>query len=195
MNSFTQIFRSRYFTWGLLAIPSIMMMRGYFYGDASAHDLLHPTGEFSARAMILALFATPLVTLFPKVKLFRSLLKRRRYIGVAAFGYGLLHTAFYVIDKGQLSAIINEILELSIWTGWIAFLIFVPLAITSNNLSMKALGARNWKNLQRLTYIAAVLTAAHWFFLEYETGPMLVHFLPLAILEIARIWKQQYTRS
>ncbi len=186
-----KILRSPYFTWFLLAIPSFMMMRGYFSGQVDAHGLLHPSGEFSARAMILALICSPLTILWPKVKIFRSLMKRRRYIGVAAFGYALLHTLLYLIDKGSFSSVMAELLELSIWTGWVAFLIFIPLGITSNNLSVKSLGARRWKNLQRLVYLAAVFTVMHWLFLEYEIGPIMVHFVPLAVLEIARIWKQQ----
>lgn len=186
-----RIFRSPYFTWLLLALPSILLMQGYFRGTMSAHELLHPTGEFSARAMILALFCTPLAVLWPRVKIFRSLLKRRRYIGVAAFGYAALHTVLYLVDKGDFGAVLDEALELSIWTGWVAFLIFVPLALTSNDASIKALGTRRWKNLQRWVYLAAVLTAAHWLFLEYAIGPVLVHFVPLAVLEIARVWKQR----
>lgn len=185
------ILRSPYFTWFLLAIPSLLMMRGYFTGASDAHDLLHPSGEFSARAMILALFCTPLAVLWPRVRVFKSLLKRRRYIGVAAFGYALLHTLFYLVDKGKLTEVLAEALELSIWTGWLAFLIFVPLAITSNDTSVRTLGARTWKNLQRWVYAAALLTAAHWLFLEYEIVPLMVHFMPLAILEVARIWKQK----
>lgn len=152
--------RSRYFTWFLLVLPSIGLMQAYFTGQMSTHDLLHPTGEFSARAMILALFCSPLVILWPRVKIFRSLLKRRRYIGVAAASYAILYTLFYILDKGQFSTILAEALELSIWTGWAAFLIFIPLAVTSNDTSMRALGGRRWKNLQRFVYAAAVLTAA-----------------------------------
>ena len=57
---------------------------------------------------------------------------RRRYLEVAAFGYALLHTVFYLIDLGTLSAVLGEALELSIWTGWVAFFIFVPLTLISN---------------------------------------------------------------
>ena len=106
--------------------------------------------------------------------------------GVAAFGYALLHTAFYLIDKGSLSKVLSEALELSIWTGWLAFLIFVPLAMTSNEWAVKTL-KRAWKPLQRWVYAAAVLTLAHWIFLEYELGAALAHFLPLAGLELYRI--------
>lgn len=185
-----ELLRSRYFTWLLLALPSLMMLKDYAAGSVTAHQLLHPSGEFSARAMILALYCTPLLVLFPKNRLVQSLMKRRRYIGVAAFGYAALHTAFYLIDKASLSEVVKEITLLSIWTGWIAFLIFVPLAATSNNWSVKRLG-RTWKQLQRWVYAAAVLTTAHWLFLEYEFGPVLFHFAPLALLEAVRVWKRR----
>jgi methionine sulfoxide reductase heme-binding subunit len=182
------LLKSPYFTWILLALPSMLMLNGYATGGASAHDLLHPSGEFSARAMILALYCSPLFALFPKSRIIRSLMKRRRYIGVAAFGYAALHTAWYLIDKGSLSAALKDVLMLSIWTGWLAFLIFVPLAATSNNWSVKQLGVK-WKSLQKWVYAAAALAAAHWLFLDYAIGPVLVHFLPLLILQGIRISK------
>lgn len=185
-----QILKSRYFTWALLALPSVMMLVRYMNGSATVHGLLHPSGEFAARAMILALFCSPLFALFPKARIVQSLLKRRRYIGVAAFGYAALHTAFYVIDKGSFAKVIEEALVLSIWTGWLAFLIFVPMAATSNNWAVRALGSR-WKQLQRWVYAAAILTAAHWLFLEYEFVPVLAHFLPLAVLQILRVRKNR----
>ncbi|MEO9462393.1 MAG: ferric reductase-like transmembrane domain-containing protein [Marinomonas sp.] len=189
--SVMNVIRHRYFTWAILALPAIGMSFGLSSGNVTPHELLHPTGEFSVRAMLLALFCSPLVLLFPRVKIFKSLTRRRRYLGVAAFGYGLFHTVLYLIDKGTLADILGEALLLPIWTGWVAFLIFVPLAATSHDAMVRKLGARRWKNLQRLTYAAAVLTAAHWLFLDYEWGPVLVHFVPLAALEIARIVKMR----
>lgn len=161
------------------------MLSSYVDG-ASAHRLLHPTGEFAARFMILAMMITPLRMLFNGQGWTRWLMRRRRYLGVAAFGYALLHTVFYVIDEGSLRQVLREALELSIWTGWLAFFIFVPLAITSNDWAMRRL-KQAWKPLQRWVYPAALLTLAHWIFLEYELGPALVHFLPLAALEAYRI--------
>lgn len=185
--------RHPYFTWLVLALPAAGMTIELALGTAEPGRLLHPTGEFSARAMLLALFCSPLVTLFPKVGLFKSLMRRRRYFGVAAFGYGALHTLLYLIDKGSLGTIIGEAAKVSIWTGWIAFAIFVPLAATSHDAMVKQLGARRWKNLQRATYAAAVLTAAHWLLLHYSWGPVLAHFAPLVALEIARIAKRNRT--
>ena len=194
MDVLKRFLNSPYSFWALLALPSLGILSGYLGGDASAHRLLHPTGEFAARFMILAMVITPLRLLFPNHRWPLWLLKRRRYLGVAAFGYALLHTAFYLIDKGSLSAVLGDVLELSIWTGWLAFLIFVPLAMTSNDWAVKRL-KRAWKSLQRWVYGAAALTLAHWIFLEYEVGAALVHFLPLAGLELYRIIQNHRTST
>jgi methionine sulfoxide reductase heme-binding subunit len=185
------IVRNHYFTWFLLALPSFFMVFGLSSGNIDAHGLLHPTGEFSARAMLLSLFITPLITIFPKSYFLKALMRRRRYIGLAAFGYALLHLVFYVADKGSVAGVVDDIFLLSIWTGWIAFLILVPLAATSSDAMVKSMGARNWKTLQKSVYIAAIFTAAHWLFLEYNFGPVLVHFVPLIVLEVIRVMKQR----
>jgi sulfoxide reductase heme-binding subunit YedZ len=115
--------------------------------------------------------------------------KNRRYLGVAAFGYALLHTIFYLIDKAGLDPVLSELPRLYIWTGWVAFLIFVPLAITSNDYFVRRMGTW-WKWLQRWTYAAAVLTLVHWAAIHDWGGvaPALVHFAPLAVLEAYRVW-------
>lgn len=182
-----KIWNSPYTFWMLLALPSVGMISSAL-GAGELEQLLHPTGEFAARFMIIAMMLTPLKMLFPKSKAVHWLMRRRRYLGVAAFGYAALHTLYYIIDLGTLSSVMREFVELGIWTGWLAFVIFIPLAITSNELSTKVLGPL-WKPLQRFTYLAALATFAHWIFLEYEFGPALVHFVPLAILEIYRIWR------
>lgn len=181
------IWNSPYTFWALLALPSIGMIGGALDGS-NLEGLLHPTGEFAARFMIIAMMLSPLKMLFPKSGAIQWLMRRRRFLGVAAFGYAALHTLYYVIDLGSMSAILREFTELGIWTGWLAFLIFVPLALTSNNWSVRTMGP-SWKTLQRFTYVAAVATLAHWIFLEYELGAALVHFAPLAALEAYRIWR------
>lgn len=114
------------------------------------------------------------------------LLKRRRAFGVAAFAYALLHTILYVVDMGALQDIMAEFWALGIWTAWLAFIIFIPLALTSNQASVVALGAK-WKSLQRLVYAAAVMTLLHWVFVHDNVGPALMNFLPLVLLELFRI--------
>ena len=193
MKSLKAFFNSPYVFWALLALPSIGMIQSALSG-ANLEPLLHPSGEFAARFMIIAMIITPLRMLFPKSSIVLWLMRRRRYLGVAAFGYAALHTLYYVIDLGSLSAVVADITKFGIWTGWVAFLIFVPLAMTSNNASVRRLG-RSWKNLQRFVYPAAIATLLHWIFINNDLAPALVHFVPLAALEIYRIWKTTRTNS
>lgn len=184
MNS---VFNSRYVFWLLLALPSIPMTMSLVSGG-SAEEMLHPTGEFAARFMILAMIISPMRLLFPKNRFWLWLMRRRRYLGVAAFCYAFAHTLLYIVDMGTLADVLGEALLPGIWTGWVAMFIFIPLAITSNDWSVKRLG-RKWKRLQQAVYIAAIFTLLHWIFVHNNVGPALVHFVPLAALELYRVWK------
>ncbi|WP_395619103.1 sulfite oxidase heme-binding subunit YedZ [Sphingorhabdus sp.] len=174
--------------WALLCLPAILMMRPYVFGDVIAMDMLHPTGEWSARLMIAAMVLSPLLSLIGPRPWLSWLIQRRRALGVAAFGYAILHLIFYIIDMGNLDDMLAEFLALGIWTGWAAMLLFVPLAVTSNDASMRMLKA-GWKRLQRLVYPAAVLVLVHWIFIHNNLGPALVHFIPLVLLVAARYFR------
>jgi len=171
--------------WVLLCLPAAAMMRPYVFGDVIAMDMLHPTGEWSARFMIAAMVLSPLLALIGPRPWLSWLIQRRRALGVAAFGYASLHLIFYIIDMGNLDDMIAEFLALGIWTGWAAMLLFVPLAVTSNDASMRALKA-NWKRLQRLVYPTAALVLVHWIFIHNNLGPALLHFIPLVLVVAAR---------
>jgi len=182
---------SPYLLWLILALPAIGITVEALTSTNPRvfHRLVHPTGEFSARFLIIAMLATPLALWLKGWRGPQWLKRNRRYFGVAAFGYALLHTIFYLIDKSSFATVMNELSRLYIWTGWIAFLIFVPLALTSMDFFVRKMGTW-WKWLQRWTYAAAVLTLVHWAALHDwgGVGPALVHFLPLGLLEAYRAW-------
>ncbi|MES0810652.1 ferric reductase-like transmembrane domain-containing protein [Roseibium sp. SCPC15] len=187
-----KIVDSRTFIWALLALPSVPMMFALASGATSEDGrqatefLLHPTGEFAARFMIISMIISPFRLMFPTNRFWFWMLRRRRYFGVAAFGYAAFHTVLYLIDMGSLKAVLGEFWALGIWTGWLAFFVFLPLAVTSNDFSVRKLGS-GWKPLQRLVYVAALATLLHWIFVHNEFGPALVHFIPLGLLENYRI--------
>ena len=185
--SMRRIFNDTRFFWLLLAIPAIAMFIALANG-AEPGRLIHGTGEFAARFMIVAMLLSPLKLIFNNVHWVAWLLRRRRAIGVAAFLYALAHTVLYLVDMGTLQAILDELGLLGIWTGWAAIIIFIPLAITSNNTMVRVLKS-GWKKLQRLVYVAAVLTLTHWITVHNNTGPAIVHFLPLALAEAYRIYR------
>ncbi len=189
----SRIWNAPYTFWLLCALPAIPMI-SQLLSSERARGLLHVSGEFSVRFLVITMALTPLVMLFPKIRALRWLMKRRRYLGMAAFGYAAIHTLAYIKKEGTLDRMLGELGETGIWTGWVALAIFIPLAITSNDWALRTLG-RNWKTLQRLVYAAALFTVAHWIFLEYEFGGALVHFVPLAALELYRIYRVYGTRT
>ena len=173
--------------WTILAVPAAVILYGYSNSpDAWPGDVLRPTGEWSARLIILALALTPLGQLFPGSPAVRWLLRHRRAIGVAAFAYSLLHLVFYVLDMETAANILAEIGAPAIWTGWLAFLCLLVPALISNDAAMRALG-RAWKRLQRLAYPAALLTLVHWLLIHDGRTAAILHFAPLVLLQLLRL--------
>lgn len=167
--------------WLILAVPGLAMLHGWWTGAIETMDMLHPTGETSARLMIAAMLIGPLAGVLGQRKWLMWLLARRRSLGVAAFAYAVAHLVFYAIDMGSLEAILGELPIASIWTGWLALALMLPMALTSNQAAMKLLRAA-WKRVQQLAYPAAVLTLLHWWWVHDGATAALVHFAPLALL-------------
>jgi methionine sulfoxide reductase heme-binding subunit len=190
--------RTKYLLWSFLALPAaVALVRYWLDSEAWPGDMLHPTGEWSARFIILALCVTPLTQLFPANGLVRFMRVHRRAFGVAAFAYSLLHLLFYVLDMETVEAMLAELGAPAIWSGWLAFALLLPLGLTSNDAAMRRLKA-GWKRLQRLAYPAALLTLAHWALVHDGLGAALVHFAPLALLQgwrVARVISNSPRRS
>ncbi len=182
-----KIFLNKYWLWLILAIPLIGMIIGISTGRADYDKLMHATGEFAGRFLIVSLVATPLILMFPNGKVSHWLVRNRRYFGVAAFGYTLLHTVFYIYEN-SFGQVMSEFTQIGLLTAWIAFFIFVPMAITSNDYFVRKMGA-SWKKLQRWVYLAALMTFTHWVFIHMNWKPAVVHFLPVLLLQFYRLYK------
>lgn len=173
--------------WAALAVPAVFVLHRYATTpDIWPGDLLHPTGEWSARMIIVALMLTPLGHLFPANRAVRWLIRHRRAFGVAGFGYAVLHLIFYVLDMEGVAAMLAEIGAPGIWTGWLALLCLLPPALASNDAAMRRL-RENWKRVQRLAYPAAILTLAHWLLVHDGMTSALVQFAPLILLQALRL--------
>ncbi|MES2903931.1 MAG: ferric reductase-like transmembrane domain-containing protein [Pseudomonadota bacterium] len=176
--------------WTVLSVPAVLILHRYLTTpDIWAGDLLHSTGEWSARLIIVALMLTPLAILFPGVRPIRWLVRHRRAFGVAAFVYALLHLAFYILDMETVAAMLAELGAPGIWTGWLALLCMIPPALASNDAAMRTLRGA-WKGVQRLAYPAAVLTLVHWILVHDGMASALVQFAPLILLQIIRLFRQ-----
>ena len=173
--------------WALLAVPAALVLHRYATVPGIwPGDLLHPTGEWSARLIIVALMLTPLGQLFPQSRAVKWLIRHRRAFGVAAFGYALLHLIFYVLDMETAAAMMAELGAPGIWTGWLALLCMAVPALISSDAAMRIL-RRNWKRLQRFAYPAAVLTLVHWVLIHDGMTSALIHFAPLIFLQALRL--------
>lgn len=162
-----------------LAVPGALMLYDFARGETLAMDLLHPSGELAVRLMILAMLPGPLVEAFGSNRFLRGWLTIRRNLGVAGFGYALLHLLFYAADM-TAAAMVDELGLPAIWTGWLALALMIPPAAISFDAAVRNLG-RNWPRIQRLVYLALAASLAHWLLLDWEWLPALVHLAPLIL--------------
>lgn len=184
----------QWLVWAVLALPGLYFTYRYVQGATFYGEYLHATGELAARLLIVAMAITPLRLLFPNATWVRWLARRRRWIGVAAFGYSLLHAVAYLVRQAELARIAEDAAEAAMWTGWLALLVMLALAATSNDLSVRRLG-RRWKWLHRTVYVAAVLTFAHWILAAFDPLAGAVHLGALAALEAIRLIQLQRLRA
>jgi len=125
-------------------------------------------GEWALRFLIATLCVTPL-----RQTLGINLLRYRRAIGLLAFYYAGLHLITYVVlDQGfDWAAIWADIVKRPYITiGMASFVVLVPLAVTSNNASIRRLGGQAWARLHKLVYLAAAGGAMH-FLLVVKSWP------------------------
>jgi len=182
-----------YILWVFLAIPALYLAWAYGVDHLTYGQTLSLSGDIAVKLLILAMAVTPLRLAFPTSAWAKQLLKYRRAIGVASFGYAGFHLWVYLVRKADIDRIITEGLGLDILTGWTAFFIFVPLALTSNNQSVRKLG-KTWKKLHRWIYAAVLLVLLHWILTAYDPFSAYIHVGVLALLESYRIWKQRPSR-
>lgn len=141
-------------------------------GAEPINKLERAYGEVALQLLVLGLAVTPLRR-WPGL----NLLKFRRAIGVTAFGFVLAHfLVFAVLDVQSLERVWTEIVKRPFVTvGMASFVLMIPLALTSNNLSLRKMGAATWRKLHKLTYVAAILGAVHflWLVKGFQIEPIL----------------------
>jgi sulfoxide reductase heme-binding subunit YedZ len=117
-------------------------------------------GLWALRFLILALAITPLRRLGGP-----NLIRYRRAVGLLGFYYAALHLSVYLLlDQGlDFAAIWADIVKRPYITiGMLAFATLVPLAVTSNNASIRRLGGTAWARLHKLVYVAIAAAALHF---------------------------------
>jgi sulfoxide reductase heme-binding subunit YedZ len=123
--------------------------------------LLHEAGVWTLVFLLLGLSVTPV----RRIMRWSHLIKVRRLLGLFAFSYASLHLLVYVsLDQGfAWSFILEDVTDRPyITVGFTAFLLLVPLAVTSTRGWIRRLGKR-WQRLHRLVYVAAALGVIHFY--------------------------------
>ena len=170
-----------YALWAVLALPAIyLLLQRLVFGEKLAY--LYWTGVISSLLLALALAITPLMLLFGPLPWLKA---RRRYFGVASFGYGVFHTAIWISNATQKS-FLNSFVRFEVLVGWIALAIMVALAATSYDGAVRRLGPR-WKALQRWVYPAAALVLLHWVLTTDQKDEAILLVVPVVVLEIYRV--------
>lgn len=194
MSRLKYILTSRYVLWLVLGAPLVWLVSAWSTGTLFYGELVHASGVYSARLLIITMSITSLRLMFPDALWSGWLVRRRRDFGVASFAYAALHMLVYIDRKRDVALMFEEGLEFSMWTGWVALVILLALALTSNNSSVRWL-KRTWKKLHRWVYPAALLTFLHWIFIAFDFVPGVIHLLVLLFFETYRIWKTRNLAS
>ena len=148
-------------------VPLVLLLWDVYHKRVGPNPL-----EFATRTtgMLTLIFLSLTVAVTPLRKIFgiNSLVKIRRMLGLFAFFYGALHLLTYVwFDRlFNLVSVGQDVVKRPfILAGMTAFVLMVPLAITSTNKMVKRLGGKRWALLHRLVYLAAIAGVIHFWML------------------------------
>lgn len=155
------------------------------------------SGDWALRMLLITLAVTPMRILLQQP----WLLRLRRMLGLFAFFYACLHiTSYVVLDQFfAWDDIVKDIIKRPFITvGFIAFILLIPLALTSTNNMIKRLGAVRWQRLHKLVYLIACLGVLHYFWMvKADLRSPLIHATILAMLLGYRVWvkRQQLVKQ
>jgi sulfoxide reductase heme-binding subunit YedZ len=187
----------------LLFVAALWPLAGLVWGAVAntlganpAEALIRGTGDWTLRLLCLTLAITPL----RQATGWHALLRLRRMLGLFTFFYGVLHfLCFAWLDMGfDLAAIVRDIAKRPfILVGSAALLTMLPLAATSFNRAIKALGAQRWQALHRAVYATAVLALLHFFWMrtaKNDFAEVAVYAAVLGALLGWRLWRWRSRR-
>jgi methionine sulfoxide reductase heme-binding subunit len=157
-------------------------------GANPVETITDETGTWTLRFLVLTLAVTPVRRLTG----WNVLARFRRMLGLFAFFYGSLHALTYVwLDQYfDVAAIVSDVMKRPFITaGVVAFVLMVPLAITSTAGWIRRLGGRRWQLLHRLVYVSAIAGVVHyWWLVRLETDRPLRYAIVIGALLAARVW-------
>lgn len=157
-------------------------------GANPAEALSRATGDWTLRFLCAVLAVTPLRVISNTPALARL----RRMLGLFVYFYGVLHLLSYSwFDMGfEVADIAKDIAKRPfILVGFSAFMLLTPLALTSFNRAIKALGAKRWQLLHKLVYVVAGLAILHFFWMRAAKNNFAEVFVYALILGVLLGWR------
>jgi methionine sulfoxide reductase heme-binding subunit len=151
----------------LCLLPALLLLWGFHrdaLGPNPVENITHTTGDWTIYLLLITLAITPL----RKLLRIPSLIRWRRMLGLYAFFYGCLHLTTYLwLDQSfDWSAIWGDIYKRPyITAGFTAWVLMVPLAMTSTAWSIRKLGGKRWQLLHRMIYFSALGGVIHYYWL------------------------------
>lgn len=176
-------------------VAALLPFAWLFYGALTdnlganpAEYLIRSTGDWTLRLLCLTLAVTPLrvITATP------ALARFRRMLGLFVYFYVVLHLLSYSwFDMGfDVGEIIKDIIKRPfILVGFAAFLLLTPLAATSFNRAVRALGAKRWQALHKLVHVIAGLGVLHFFWMRSGKNDYAEVAVYAAILAVLLGWR------
>ena len=146
----------------------------------------HATGDWTLRFLVITLCITP----FRKLLKLPDLIRFRRMLGLFAFFYACLHFLTYLgpDQSFDLAAIWKDVYKRPFITvGFAAFVLLIPLAITSTAGWIRRLGGRRWQMLHRLIYLSAICGVIHYYWLVKSA--VLRPLIYGAIVAVLLLWR------
>ena len=159
-------------------------------GANPAEALIRATGDWTLRFLCIALAVTPLRVISATPVLARF----RRMLGLFVYFYVVVHLLSYSwFDMGfDVADIVKDIIKRPfILVGFSAFLLLTPLAVTSFNAAIKALGAKRWQMLHKLVYAVVGLGLLHFFWMRAGKNNFAEVFVYAAIVAVLLGWRVQ----
>src|SRR5215471_7208275 len=178
--------------------PFILLLATIAVGNLSpdpVRDITENTGVWALRFLLITLSITP----FRKLSGWNEIIKFRRMVGLFAFFYGFLHLTTYLwLDQFfSIRGIIDDIVKRPFITaGTSAFVLLIPLAITSTRKWISRLGGRHWQLLHRLIYVSSVLGVVHYLWLvKADISRPVLYSVLLSVLLAHRLFTAMRSRS
>jgi|GraSoiStandDraft_12_1057312.scaffolds.fasta_scaffold50250_1 sulfoxide reductase heme-binding subunit YedZ len=178
-------------------IPAAALVVGLFtdaLGANPVETITHQTGTTGLAFLLITLSVTPL----RRISGWNELIRVRRMLGLFAFFYATLHVLTWaVLDHFfDPSAMMADVVKRPFITaGMTAYLLLVPLALTSTNGMIRRLGGRRWQQLHRLAYLAAIAVVVHfWWLVKADVTEPQRWALALTVLLGFRAWWTLRTR-